>query len=238
MLAFDIARKKVQLNPVIFSLLPGNVGYLRIIDFSNTPFAQVEDALDSLHSSGITALVIDLRGSPGGLLQQAVSIADRFLHEGIIVKIEGRDVGEEVLEASDDGDEPSYPIVLLTDKHTASAAEIVAGALKGNGRAKIVGHKSFGKFSVQRVIDLSDDSALKLTIAKYYTPSGQDLGKNGGLTPDVEVDLGDQGPLALGRKPEPEKDPVLKKALEVLGLVASQSATSQGDTCQSGKRPA
>ena len=238
MLAFDIVRKKVQLNPVIFSLLPGNVGYLRIIDFSNNTFEQVEDALDSLHSSGITGLVIDLRGSPGGLLQQAVSIADRFLDGGIIVKIKGRDTAEEILEATDDGDEPSYPVVLLTDKHTASAAEIVASALKENGRAKVVGHKTFGKFSVQRVIDLSDDSALKLTVAKYYTPSGQDLGKNGGVSPDVEVDLGDQGPVALGRKPDPEKDPVLKKALEVLGLVASPSATSQGDSSQSGKRPA
>jgi len=238
MLAFDIVRKEVEINPVFFSLLPGKVGYLRIIDFSNKTAGQVEGALDELHSSGIVALVIDLRGSPGGLLKQAISVADRFLDEGIIVKVKEREVGEEVTEARDDGDEPAYPIVLLTDKQTASAAEILASALKENGRAKVVGNKSFGKFSVQRVIDLSDDSALKLTVARYYTPSGQDLGKNGGVTPDVEVDLGDEQIIAVRREPDPEKDPVLQKALEVLGPLASQEPAQEGDTGTSGERPA
>ncbi len=238
LLTFDIVRKEVKLNPVIFSLLPGNVGYLRIIDFSSKTNAQVDQALASLHQSAIVALVLDLRGSPGGLLKQAVAIADRFLDKGVIVKVKDRETGEEVSQARDDGDEPSYPIVLLTDERTASAAEIVAGALKENGRATVVGHKSFGKFSVQRVVDLSDDSALKLTVARYYTPSGLDLGKNGGVTPDVEVELGDQETVVLRREPDPDKDPVLKKALEVLSPVASQEPASEGDTARIGERPA
>jgi carboxyl-terminal processing protease len=131
--------------------------------------------------------VIDLRNNPGGLLEQAVRVADRFLVSGTIVTTEGRNrqhVEKELAHPSDT--EPNYPIIVLVNGGSASASEIVAGALQDNGRAVVMGTQTFGKGSVQTVIELEDGSGLKLTIAKYYTPKHRSIQEQG-ITPDVIV---------------------------------------------------
>jgi carboxyl-terminal processing protease len=135
----------------------------------------------------LEGIILDLRNNPGGLLNQAVAVADVFLKSGVIVTTRGRTRNMETKSvAKDDGDEPMCPIVALVNEGTASAAEIVSGALQDNGRALILGTQTFGKGSVQTVIPLEDGSALKLTTAKYYTPSGRSIQAEG-IKPDIIV---------------------------------------------------
>ena len=131
--------------------------------------------------------MLDLRNNPGGLLDQAVEISDQFLSEGLIVYTEGReDDAQMEFSAMRSGTEPNYPMVVLINGGSASASEIVAGALQDHGRAVIMGSQSFGKGSVQTIIPLTDDSGLRLTTAKYYTPNGTSIQARG-IIPDVEV---------------------------------------------------
>jgi len=135
----------------------------------------------------MNGLVLDLRNDPGGLLVQAIEVSDVFLKSGIIVSTRGRTKSMETKAiAKNDGNEPTCPIVVLVNEGTASAAEIVAGALQDNGRALIVGAQTFGKASVQTVIPLEDGSALKLTTARYYTPKGRSIQAEG-IKPDIVV---------------------------------------------------
>ena len=135
----------------------------------------------------IRGLVLDLRHNPGGLLEQAVEVSDLFLDEGVIVTTDNRGKEVDRREAFPEGTQPDYPIVVLIDGGSASAAEIVAGALKDHGRATVIGTTSFGKGSVQTVIDLDDDAGLKITIAYYRTPSGRLIHEQGVL-PDIVVE--------------------------------------------------
>ncbi len=236
-LSITVTRRKIKLNPVRHFLLAKNVGYVRIIEFSSRTSTQFRDAMADLDSRSIAGLIIDLRQNPGGLLDQAVKIADHFLRSEVIVTVRGRGTSDEVWHASDDGDEPSYPITVLTDAETASAAEVLAAALSENHRATIVGVKTFGKASVQRVFDVSD-GAIRLTVARYYTPSGNQVEQNGGVDPDVEVEvqLGEeQQRLIFTGSPDPEKDPALKIALSELKLSPEKTATSEKETAEVGE---
>ena len=165
-------------------------GYVKIKTFQDRTDAYLKKALDDLrHSFGgeIQGLVLDLRRNPGGLLDQAVKVADRWLTDGVIVTTRGRGgkhAEEERAHAKDT--EPNYPIVVLVDGGCASASEIVAGALQDRGRAVLLGTQTFGKGSVQTVIELEDGSGLKLTVARYFTPSGRSIQEKG-ITPDVVV---------------------------------------------------
>jgi len=153
--------------------------------------------------------VLDLRNNPGGLLKEAVSISDMFLKEGGIVSTQGRaEKTFEKYDAHEEGTEPEYPIVVLMNRGSASASEIVAGALQDHKRAKVVGTQSFGKGSVQTVWDLGEGTGLKLTIAHYYTPSGRSI-HHKGITPDVPVEFTRED-LEAG------KDVQLEKALTLL----------------------
>ncbi|MFL5399910.1 MAG: S41 family peptidase, partial [Myxococcales bacterium] len=135
----------------------------------------------------LDGLVLDLRHNPGGLLEQAVKVADRFLFDGVIVTTKGRGGRHAEVERAHAKDtEPNYPIMLLVDGGTASASEIVAGALQDHGRAVVIGTATFGKGSVQTVIELEDGSGVKLTIARYYTPSGRSIQEKG-IVPDLLV---------------------------------------------------
>ena len=135
----------------------------------------------------LKGIVVDMRNNPGGLLKQSVEVSDLFLKTGVIVSTRGRTAAMETKSvAKDDGDEPTCPIVVLVNEGTASAAEIVSGALQDNGRAVILGSQTFGKGSVQTIIPLEDGAALKLTTAKYYTPNGRSIQAEG-ITPDIVV---------------------------------------------------
>jgi carboxyl-terminal processing protease len=171
-------------------LIDGMIGYIKIRSFQDRTDAELKKKLDELRAragSNFQGLVLDLRNNPGGLLDEGIKVADRFLTKGVIVVTKGRDGRHPDEERATEKDtEPEYPLVLLINRGTASASEVVSGALQDNKRAYVFGTTSFGKGSVQTVIDLDDGSALKLTIARYYTPSGRSIQERG-ITPDVLV---------------------------------------------------
>jgi carboxyl-terminal processing protease len=165
----------------------GGFAYVRIRTFAERTAHDVQKALDALKKEGaITGLVLDMRDNPGGLLDQAVRVADIWLTSGVIVSTEGRHRPPDVEMAHPKATEAEYPMVILVNGGTASASEIVAGALQDHTRALILGTQTFGKGSVQTVIELEDQSALKLTIARYFTPKHRSI-QGTGITPDVVV---------------------------------------------------
>jgi carboxyl-terminal processing protease len=193
---FSLVRDVVRVVSVEEKLFDKKLAYVKIKTFQDRTDVYLRKALDSLRSrSGgeISGLVLDLRHNPGGLLDQAVKVADRFMDGGVIVTTKGRGGKHvEVEKATAKGTEPKYPMIVLVDGGTASASEIVAGALQDSGRAVLIGTRTFGKGSVQTVIELEDGSGIKLTIARYYTPSGRSIQERG-ITPDlwVKADVAD-----------------------------------------------
>jgi carboxyl-terminal processing protease len=169
-------------------VLPGRTGYIQITEFSDHTGEQFIDALNSLLKQGIASLVIDLRGNPGGLLDAAVEVAEPFFaKDELIVYTQGRKKGDrEEYRAREDDPPLTIPVAVLINAGSASAAEIVTGALKDTGRAIIVGERSFGKGSVQSIFKLKNGEGMRLTTAKYYTPSGVSIHQKG-ITPQVEV---------------------------------------------------
>jgi carboxyl-terminal processing protease len=187
-LSFTITRAVIRTNPVEGELLEGNVGYVRIKSFHANVAADLDDLLTRFgrEASGpVRGLVLDLRSNPGGYLNQAIAVCDRFLEDGIIVStVEGSDRNREVTRAEREGNEPGYPIAILVNGSSASASEIVAGALRNRGRALILGERSFGKGSVQHLYNHRDHSRLKLTVAQYLTPGDRSI-QSVGIPPDV-----------------------------------------------------
>src|SRR5450759_3489729 len=186
---FVLTRAIIQVKSVKAKTFEDNIGYIRIASFHERT---ADDLRKALHDIGekvrpMKGLVLDLRNDPGGLLIQAIEVSDIFLKSGVIVSTRGRTKNMETKAmARDDGNEMTCPIVVLVNEGTASAAEIVAGALQDNCRALIIGTKTFGKASVQTVIPLEDGSALKLTTARYYTPKGRSIQAEG-IKPDIIV---------------------------------------------------
>lgn len=186
---FTLERDIIQVKSVKFKTLDEGYGYVRIAQFQEKTDDDLEKALKSLHSENdgvLHGLVLDLRNDPGGLLDQAVRVAEHFVDEGkLIVYTEGREKDSKMRFTSrKGGKEQNYPIVVLINSGSASASEIVAGALQDHKRAIIMGTQSFGKGSVQTIIPLSDNSGLRLTTARYYTPSGRSIQAKG-ITPDI-----------------------------------------------------
>jgi carboxyl-terminal processing protease len=184
-----LTRAIIQVKSVKTKDLDDNVGYIRISSFHERTSDDVRKALKEIveKQRPLKGLVLDLRNDPGGLLIQAIEVSDMFLKSGIIVSTRGRTKNMETKTmAKDDGNEITCPMVVLVNEGTASAAEIVAGALQDNGRALIVGTQTFGKASVQTVIPLEDGSALKLTTARYYTPNGRSIQAEG-IKPDIVI---------------------------------------------------
>lgn len=240
----DITLKRDTIVPevVYYRMLPGQVGYVYLVDFSGHTPEEVKKALADLSKQGMKSLVLDLRFNPGGLLTGAVDISKLFLPDGkMIVYTKGRKP-EYYQEFKTSGEPlyPNIPMAVLINQGSASASEIVSGALQDNQRAFIVGQRSFGKASVQQVMPLSGGAGLRLTIAKYYTPSGKLIQRDyrdktkaeeGGIFPDVEVifEPAEESKVFMqyvdviytpGQRPkQPQftaKDPVLDKAVEIL----------------------
>lgn len=152
------------------------IGYIRITEFLQNTAADVKSALDELKGQGVKGLILDLRGDPGGLLSSAVEVSDLFLDKGTIVSTRGRNTIDRSYEAHKEGDFPDVPMVVLVNENSASASEIVAAALQDHKRAQVVGQRSYGKGSVQNILDLEDgNSVLKLTVATYWRPSGKNI---------------------------------------------------------------
>ncbi len=190
-LEFLLERSNVQVHSVKHELLEPGYGYVRITHFSETTGLDLNNSITALKAAsptGLKGLVLDLRNNPGGVLEAAVNVSDAFLDDGIIVTASGR-VAESKFEMdATPGDiTDGAEIVVLVNSGSASASEIVAGALKDHGRALLVGRTTFGKGSVQTVMPLSDGRAIKLTTSRYYTPSGVSI-HHKGITPDVLVD--------------------------------------------------
>ena len=192
---FDVTvtRGTIELEPVTYELKDGNIGYISVNEFSRDVGADVNSALKALKGQAkghLAGIVLDLRKNPGGSLDEAVALSDLFLTKGQIVSQRGRNKRDTIYyeaESMYPGDAAAgTPIVVLIDAGTASASEIVAGALQDQHRALIMGERSFGKGSVQSLLPLTKDSALKLTTARYYTPSGRSV-QEGGIQPDIRV---------------------------------------------------
>lgn len=185
---FTLVRAQVKQATVRDKVIEPKIGYLQITRFSEATSNDVAAALADLKKqNALATLVLDLRGDPGGLVDQAVLVADQFLDEGTIVTIRGRKGSVETQTAHRGGAGVGVPIIALVDGGTASAAEILAAALRDHDRAKLVGLPTYGKGTVQTFYDLDDGSGLKLTTARYLTPKGNSL-ESKGIMPDVRVD--------------------------------------------------
>jgi len=193
-------RREIQLESVHYALLPGKIGYLSLSQFGQTAVQEVEKALVDLEGQGMRALVFDLRANPGGLLSAAVDISDKFLKDNkLIVYSKGRNeyiAPYREFRTQENGTHPDYPMVCLVNHASASASEIVSGALQDHKRAILVGENTFGKGSVQQLMKVkttNEKSTLRLTIAKYYLPSGRSIHRDeksgkGGVDPDIVVE--------------------------------------------------
>ncbi|SHI46222.1 carboxyl-terminal processing protease [Malonomonas rubra DSM 5091] len=187
---FTLVRDRIQLHSVKSKFLLPGIAYARVSQFQVRTGSDLQDELQKRiaeNGGPLQGLVLDLRNNPGGLLDQAVAVSDLFLSDGLIVYTEGREEGSQLqFRATSEGTESDYPIVVLINGGSASAAEIVSGALKDHGRAVLLGERTFGKGSVQSVIPMSDDTGLRLTTARYYTPNGISIQARG-ILPDIEV---------------------------------------------------
>lgn len=198
---FKLTRSVINIDMVTdvngkkeFALGENKIGYVRLVQFGEKTSDDLEAALRTLKKEGMQALVLDLRGNPGGLLEQAVDVCEKFLPRGqLVVTTEGRNAGQNSSRyANGHGDElKGMPIVVLVNLGSASASEIVAGCLQDVKRAIILGERSFGKGSVQSILPLQDGSALRLTTAKYYTPSHKVIHEEG-ITPDIPVPMSEE----------------------------------------------
>ena len=215
-----LTRARIELQAVRYDLKQEKnqrIGYIRLQEFSAHAGEQMQRAIEKLNNQNPDGYVLDLRGNPGGLLRISIDIARMWMDKGAIVSTVDRDGDrEEVL--ADRSALTDKPIVVLVDGDSASASEILAGALKDNGRATIIGDQTFGKALVQSVHSLSDGSGLAVTIAHYYTPKGTDISKKG-VTPDVVLNLTDSQKRRLYRRPEAiatSSDPYYSRAINLL----------------------
>lgn len=239
-----VERDQIHTPAVASQLLEPGIGYVRIFQFQERVTAEVQKAIKDLSKptaaggGPIKALVMDLRNNPGGLLDEAVELADLFIEQGTLVSTRGR--GEdEVKKARRGGTLEPFPLVVLVNDGSASASEIVAGALQDHKRAVVVGEPSYGKGSVQNIIALENKGALRLTVARYYTPNGRPIDRDNSIVPDVlvsnerqsEEDLygeTDSGATILrDQKLDVEKDPQLKEAVAQLKKQLMPGAKAQ-----------
>ena len=187
-LTFSVVRDAVEAKTVSYTLLDNNIGYLSILQFEEVTTKQFKAAVEDLQSQGMKGLVIDIRNNPGGLLDTVVGMLKYMLPDGLIVYTEDKQ-GNRKEYKGQDNDEFNLPLAVLVNGNSASASEIFAGAIQDYGKGTIIGTQTYGKGIVQTVKPLTDGSAIKFTIAKYFTPKGQDIhGK--GVTPDMVVEYG------------------------------------------------
>ena len=213
LLDFVVDRAVVHVNWVNSCMLEGNVGYISLYEFSGDCSPSFAVHLDNLMNEGARSLIIDLRDNPGGWVDDAQKVADMFLAEGNVASLVYRDGTTELYTTTTDGKENPIPLVVLVNEYSASASEILAGALQDRGRATIVGTQTFGKGVVQYVLPVGTRGAgMQITVAQYYTPNGNEVHKVG-ITPDIEATLpeGDTTMYDIGDL----SDAQLKKAHEI-----------------------
>jgi carboxyl-terminal processing protease len=231
-LDFTIARARIEIHPVRYSLKDspaGPVGYIRLTQFSANAAGEMREAIEALEEDGIVGYILDLRSNPGGLLYSSIEIARMWLDEGGIVSTVNRQ-GVVDEEAANNRALTDKPLVVLVDAGSASASEILSGALQDNDRAALVGTQTFGKGLVQSVRSLPDGSGIAITVAKYLTPSGRDINQQG-IAPDVELEMSEEDREKLANDRTligSEEDPQYVRALELLSEVvqASQQTAS------------
>jgi carboxyl-terminal processing protease len=231
-MSYTLERAKIELHSVTFSERPGDgsapIGYIRLTQFSANAAPEMRDAIQKLEAKNVAGYVLDLRSNPGGLLYASIDIARMWMNEGVIVSTVDRN-GETDRQQANRSALTQKPVVVLVDGGSASASEILSGALQDNKRAIIIGTKTFGKGLVQSVRSLGDGSGMAVTVAKYLTPSGRDINKHG-IDPDIEVKLTDEQREFLGENRDKIgtlEDAQYAKALEVL---QSEIAKANGGT--------
>ena len=215
---FVVQRAVVHVNWVNSCMLEGDVGYISLYEFSGDCSPSFAVHLDNLMSQGAKALVIDLRDNPGGWVDDAQKVADMFLEEGNVASLVYRDGTTELYTTTTDGKENPIPLVVLVNEYSASASEILAGALQDHGRATIVGTQTFGKGVVQYVLPVGTRGAgMQLTVAQYYTPNGNEVHKVG-ITPDIEATLpeGDTTMYDIGDLDDAQLKAAYEVALEMI----------------------
>ncbi len=219
---YTITRADITVPSVKSEMKPGQIGYIKISEFGQNTTADVQNAITNLNSQGAKAVIVDVRGNPGGYLDGAVKISSQFMSSGVVVEERSRKGENKKFTALPGGDMTTIPVIMLVDGGSASASEIMAGALHDNNRATLVGEKTFGKGSVQEIICLTGfnlssscpNDALKVTVAHWYTPKGVNISKEG-IKPDVEVKTTTED-INGGR------DSQLSKALEIAKQKISQ----------------
>lgn len=234
-LVFPLKRARIEIHPVRYSLREGpegKIGYIRLVQFSSLAPKEMREAIQELERQQVNGYILDLRSNPGGLLQASVSIARLWLKEGEIVSTVSR-VGSTDHQRANNSQLTNKPLVVLVNGGSASASEILSGALQDHDRAVLVGTKTFGKGLVQSVRPLGDGSGLAVTIAKYFTPDGNDINK-AGIKPDIELELTEAQIEALSRdggaKIGTLDDPQFARALEVLN---QKIAATRGNRAES-----
>jgi len=217
---YTITREIIKVPSVKYWVIGKDIGYIRLTQFIQSSSEDIETAMISLEKFGVKSFILDLRNNPGGLLTAAVEIGRKFIPKGKIVSIKGRD-GEENTYSSFFQSHPLLPLIVLINGGSASASEIVSGAIKDHKRGILLGKKSFGKGCVQTVISLNDGSAMALTTALYYTPSGANIHKKG-IKPDIEVDL-----PRLDKKQQEEIKKAVKKDQEYLKRLSNATEAAE-----------
>ncbi len=214
-----LIRDIVVVKSVRGKLLDNNIGYIKLSQFQENTTSELKEAMTVIESGNggnLEGLILDLRNNPGGLLDQAIEVVDQFMGKGLIVSVKGRDPSQvNEYYATDSGELRDYPLVVIVNKGSASASEVVAEALQDTKRALILGTKTFGKGSVQTIIRLDDGSGLKLTTAKFYAPSGRSINEVG-VVPDIVIEN------------EKGKDKQLDKAIELIKSSELANTLSKG----------
>ena len=212
-LNFELTRENIKVNPVEGEVLEDDIGYITFSSFDEGTADEFKSKFEELKGQGITSLIIDLRNNGGGIVDEALNIANYILDKDSVILYEVNKSNEEEVEKTTDNPIINMPIVVLTNGNTASSSEILAGALKDHRKATIVGTKTYGKGIIQQIITLSDGSGLKITSEKYLTPNRTEINKVG-IEPDEEVELPDSVTNVLNV--ERSEDTQLQKAIEVL----------------------
>jgi carboxyl-terminal processing protease len=243
-----LTRDIIKIEVIKYKMLENNIGYIALFEFNSNSYDDIKKALDELKKQGMDSLILDLRNNPGGLLDQAVKIAKLFIGKNkLIVYTEGRKSPRKEYRADASAPYEDIPMVVLVNGGSASGSEILAGALQDNKRAILIGSRTFGKASVQSVIDLGDGYGLKLTTAKYYTPSGRCIQGDksvksstqtytGGIVPDIVIEVPKEieakiykqreeifypgkEPTSAVKKEEQVEDVVLNRAIEIVKAI-------------------
>ena len=210
---FEITRKKVVISHITTKVLEDNIGYIAISDFDGDCANEFKTKYKELEKKGITKLIIDIRNNGGGIVDKSLEIANTMIEKGSTLLITKDKKNNEDITKATENPIINMPVVVLTNEYSASASEILAGALKDNNKATLVGTKTYGKGIIQELNKLSDGSRLKVTVSEYYTPNHTAINKIG-ITPDVEVELSDEAKKQLNL--EEKDDNQLQKAIEIL----------------------